>query len=103
MKCGVPFAFRRFVRMSQPVSVTSSVCSNCADHKPSDVTAVQLSGHDTSRQAPSDIMGSMVKVCPAFITPTAEFSGKVKQKYLKNEQFKNIGVPFATHWHNVAH
>lgn len=74
MKCGVPFSFLRFVRISQPDSVTSRVCSNWAENKPSAVTAVQSSGQETSRQVPSDIMGSIVKQCPGFITPTAEFS-----------------------------
>lgn len=32
------------VKISQPVSVTSKVCSNWAERLPSDVTAVQLSG-----------------------------------------------------------
>jgi hypothetical protein len=34
----------------RPLSVTRKVCSNCADRLPSLVTAVQLSGHDTSAQ-----------------------------------------------------
>ena len=36
------------VSTSQPVSVTRSVCSNCADLLPSHVTEVQLSGHVSS-------------------------------------------------------
>lgn len=52
MNHGLPLFVRRFVNISQPVSVTKSVCSNCADHSPSFVTAVQLSGHCSSRQLP---------------------------------------------------
>ena len=40
---------RRAVKTSTPSSVTSSVCSNCADHEPSRVDDVQLSGHVWSR------------------------------------------------------
>lgn len=45
---------RRRVRISQPVSVTSSVCSNCAERFPSLVTAVQPSGHVSSCQPPAN-------------------------------------------------
>ena len=38
------------------------------------VEAVQLSGQVTSFQVPSEIMGSIVKVCPGFITPMVLFS-----------------------------
>lgn len=51
---------RRRVRISQPVSVTSSVCSNCAERFPSLVTAVQPSGQVSSCQPPSQIIGSIV-------------------------------------------
>ena len=44
----------RSVSTSQPVSVTRSVCSNCADLRPSMVTAVQLSGHVMSRHEPGN-------------------------------------------------
>ena len=125
------------VRISTPVSVTSSVCSNCADSFPSTVTPVQSSGQRSSAYvpfssnneparcqgrgrgngpesgsgprgwagvgaaemgrgrgagrgrgcgrgdglecAPSLIMGSMVKTCPAFITPTALFSASFER------------------------
>ena len=50
MKCGCPLCVR--VSTSQPTSVTSSVCSNCADRLPSRVTAVQSSGHVSSRHVP---------------------------------------------------
>lgn len=45
---------RRRVRISQPVSVTSSVCSNCAERFPSLVTAVQPSGQVSSCQPPEN-------------------------------------------------
>ena len=38
------------------------------------VEALQLSGQVTSFQVPSEIMGSIVKVCPGFITPMVLFS-----------------------------
>lgn len=43
------------------------------------MTAVQSSGHCSFRQVPSDIIGSIVKQWPAFITPTAEFSEIVSE------------------------
>ena len=52
IKCGLPSFSRLRVKISQPVSVTSSVCSNCADRFPSSVTAVHLSGHISSRHTP---------------------------------------------------
>ena len=57
------------VRASTPSSVTSSVCSNCADRFPSVVVAVQSSGHERHWAVPSQIMGSIVKVCPGAIRP----------------------------------
>ena len=45
----------------------------CADSFPSVVTAVQLSGHVWSVHTPSEIIGSIVKALPGFITPTALF------------------------------
>ena len=53
MKYGWPSRSSRFVKTSQPVSVTSRVCSNCADRRPSCVTDVQLSGHVWSRHVPN--------------------------------------------------
>lgn len=53
MKWNCPFFSWREVKMSQPSSVTSSVCSNWADSRPSTVTAVHLSGHISSRQLPA--------------------------------------------------
>lgn len=52
------------------------MCSNCAERFPSAVTAVQLSGQWISFHVPSQIMGSMVKVCPGLTMPTALFSTK---------------------------
>jgi hypothetical protein len=52
MKWNCPFFSRREVKISQPFSVTNSVCSNWADNIPSTVTAVHLSGHISSRQLP---------------------------------------------------
>lgn len=43
------------MRISQPVSVTSRVCSNWADRFPSLVTAVQPSGHVSSCQPPETL------------------------------------------------
>lgn len=81
---------------------TKRVCSNWALRLPSAVTAVQPSGHIRSRQTPKPqfvlvvhrrkkivvqesrrvlpalIMGSMVKVCPAFIIPTVLFPAYIK-------------------------
>jgi hypothetical protein len=62
-----------FVKISQPSSVTSSVCSNCAVLLPSLVTLVQSSGHVLSRQLPRLIIGSIVNVIPGLHTPTALF------------------------------
>lgn len=47
-----PLSSIRRVRISQPVSVTSRVCSNWAERFPSLVTAVQPSGHVSSCQPP---------------------------------------------------
>lgn len=59
-----------FVRISIPVSVARSVCSNCAEGEPSRETAVQPSGHKTSAPLPRLSMGSIVKTCPGLIVPT---------------------------------
>ena len=61
------------VSTSHPVSVTTSVCSNCADFSPSVVTEVHPSGHVTSLHPPALIIGSIVKTWPDFIIPTALF------------------------------
>ena len=62
---------RRAVKTSTPSSVTSSVCSNCADHEPSRVDDVQLSGHVWSRNEPSVSIGSIVNVIPGLAMPGA--------------------------------
>ena len=92
-------AARTPVSTSTPVSVTSIVSSNCAERLPSLVTAVQSSGHSWSRHVPIAqrheaeegqrwlsapracvseythvpmlIIGSMLKMCPGFMMPTA--------------------------------
>lgn len=61
------------VSTSHPPSVTTIVCSNCADFSPSLVTEVHPSGHVASLHPPALIIGSIVKICPAFIMPTALF------------------------------
>ena len=53
MNHGCPSLLRRAVSVSQPVSVTRKVCSNCAERLPSCVTDVQLSGHVLSRHVPA--------------------------------------------------
>ena len=52
------------------------VCVHASDttHVRTMVEALQLSGQVTSFQVPSEIMGSIVKVCPGFITPMVLFS-----------------------------
>ena len=52
-----------------PSSVTSSVCSNCADRLPSVVTTVQLSGHCVSFGFPAFTIGSIVNTIPGRIFP----------------------------------
>ena len=52
----------------------ASVCT-CIRYRPRTVVeALQLSGQVTSFQVPSEIMGSIVKVCLGFITPMVLFS-----------------------------
>ncbi len=56
----------RAVRISQPVRVTRTVCSNWALRLPSAVRTVHLSlGSTSTSQPPRLTMGSMVKVMPA--------------------------------------
>ena len=45
-----------------------TVCSNCAVHDPSTVTAVQPSSHIVCCEAPRVSMGSTVKVIPGSMT-----------------------------------
>lgn len=61
----------RCVKASQPVAVTSNVCSNCALLLPSLVTHVHSSGQCVSFQAPALIMGSIENVIPSFMMPLA--------------------------------
>ena len=56
------------VKISQPVSVTPIVCSNCADSERSRVTAVQPSDRIFTCGRPRLIIGSMVKNMPGFST-----------------------------------
>ena len=53
------------------------VCT-CIKHSSRTVVeAVQLSGQVTSFQVPSEIIASIVKVCPGFITPMVLFAQAV--------------------------
>mmetsp|Transcript_46110 Transcript_46110/g.96832 ORF Transcript_46110/g.96832 Transcript_46110/m.96832 type:complete len:90 (-) Transcript_46110:415-684(-) len=52
------------VKISTPVSVINTVCSNCAARPPSCVTTVQLSDHSWHSALPSVIIGSMVNIIP---------------------------------------
>lgn len=56
------------VRISAPVSVTTSVCSNWAVRFRSLVTTVQPSSHMSYSYVPSVSIGSMVKVIPGLIS-----------------------------------
>ena len=60
--------------MSAPSSVTTIVCSNCADRRPSTVTAVQSSSHIRCCHEPWAIIGSIVKVMPGRMTVAARGS-----------------------------
>src|SRR5690606_1609004 len=57
-----------WVNTSTPVSVTPTVCSNCADSSRSRVTAVQPSESTFTCGLPRLIIGSMVKSMPGSIT-----------------------------------
>ena len=61
------------VSISTPVSVTSRVCSHCAVHFPSLVTAVHPSFHMASAVLPMVSMGSIVNVCPTRRVPASLF------------------------------
>ena len=65
--------------MLHPQSSRQQACQVCVHasdttHVRTMVEALQLSGQVTSFQVPSEIMGSIVKVCPGFITPMVLFS-----------------------------
>lgn len=78
MKCGRS-SFSRLVKISHPVSVTRSVCSNWADNLPSWVTAVQSSGQVPSLQVPADNFKSTTK-------------SEVKGDQYKNYKWSSEGV-----------
>jgi len=89
IKCGWPPWSSRFVRTSQPLSVTSRVCSNCADRRPSCVTDVQLSGHIWSRHDPGNTtphdahrMNSRTHTLTELLTTKTYHSGQ-NQKFMK--------------------
>ena len=56
------------------------------------VEAVQLSGQVTSFQVPSDIMGSIVKVCPGFITPMVLFSAGQQRAWCSVRVWGGMGI-----------
>lgn len=100
MKWGCPLLFLLRVKISHPVSFTNKVFSNCADHWPSAVTAVHLSGHISSRHVPIEIIGSIVKQWPAFITPIARFSMKKQYNQSKTRPPQTVHPNYL---HNEAH
>ena len=55
------------VSTSAPSSLTSTVCSHCADRLRSLVTMVQPSGSSEMAALPALIIGSMVKIMPGSI------------------------------------
>ena len=72
--CAVGVAMETAPPTMEQTSSMSGVCT-CIKHCPRTVVeALQLSGQVTSFQVPSEIMGSIVKVCPGFITPMVLFS-----------------------------
>src|SRR5258705_11901389 len=56
------------VKISTPLAVTPTECSNCADSERSRVTAVQPSDRIFTCGLPRLIIGSMVKNIPGFST-----------------------------------
>ena len=56
------------VKISQPVSVTPTLCSYCAESERSRVTAVQPSDRIFTCGRPRLIIGSTVKIMPGFST-----------------------------------
>ena len=53
------------------------VCVSIKHSSRTVVETVQLSGQVTSFQVPSEIIASIVKVCPGFITPMVLFAQAV--------------------------
>ena len=56
----------RSVRISPPWAPTATVCSKCAAHDPSAVTAVHSSGRTFTRYVPKVIIGSIARIIPRF-------------------------------------
>ncbi len=59
---------------TQEISISSVIAMLQIDLHQTMVAEVHWSGHVMSRQVPAQIMGSMVKVWPGFMVPTALFS-----------------------------
>src|SRR5712692_279521 len=51
-------------RISGPSGPTATVCSKCADHRPSFVATVQPSGRVTTANPPAFTIGSIASTCP---------------------------------------
>src|ERR1041384_2471914 len=58
--------FARHVRISGSSFVIRTVCSKCADGRPSPVHTVQPSSSNRTSEVPTLIIGSMARVIPAF-------------------------------------
>src|ERR1044072_694629 len=58
--------FARHVRISGSSFVTKTVCSKCADARPSAVHTVQPSSSNRTSEVPMLIIGSIARVIPAF-------------------------------------
>src|SRR5262245_2918353 len=58
--------FARHVRISGSSFVTRTVCSKCADGRPSAVHTVQPSSSNLTSEVPMLIIGSIASVIPAF-------------------------------------
>src|SRR5436309_14685100 len=58
--------FARHVRISGSSFVIRTVCSKCADGRPSAVQTVQPSASNRTSDVPTLIIGSMASVMPAF-------------------------------------
>src|SRR5215469_18465875 len=58
--------FARHVRISGSAFVIKTVCSKCADARPSAVHTVQPSSSNRTSDVPMLIIGSMASVIPAF-------------------------------------
>src|SRR6266567_7747900 len=58
--------FARHVRISGSSFVTKTVCSKCADGRPSAVHTVQPSSSNRTSEVPILIIGSIARVMPAF-------------------------------------